>query len=580
MILATRNEKKNAEALLQPLAAVVGARRQAEEVSTLLRVAQEFRGADSTRVSLLAGLAEGLGRTRSEKMVSVEGVRAVERLLEGSSPQVKQHTLRIAGLLQINDAPGIRAVRAAAVKTTLDASRPETERTAALDVLTGAPASDLEPLHALLSPRQPLDLQVATVQVLGSADGTGIVPILLKDWPAYTPRVRTAIVDAICSRQDRLPLLLDAIEKGIVEPSSLPLLRQTQLLENPNVKVRDRANTLLARRATSDERASVLQRYQAGLTLKRDTKRGKQVFEQQCMKCHQLNGRGSAVGPDLAAAQNRPDESLLIDILDPSSTISAGYKTYLVVTQNGRSYSGVLAAETATSITLRREKGEQDVILRKDIDQMAATSQSLMPEGLEKEISPQDMANLFGYLREALGPNPNRLLLFDDEPAFVAALKEGEGMATLTSEDKFTGKACLRVTPPQRFAAQIPGWNYRIVEKPGPGEYRYLRLAWKTPQGSGVLLELADGGRWPAAQKPRCRIYSGKNTTAWKAVQISTEAPREWVVVTVDLWKQFGPLTFTGIAPTAMGGAAYFDRIELLQMLEDESSAPSKKDTR
>src|SRR5262249_5904666 len=177
------------------------------------------------------------------------------------------------------------------------------------------------------------------------------------------------------------------------------------------------------------------------------------------------------------------------------------------------------------------------------------------------------------------GPNPNRLLLFDDEPAFVAALKEGEGMATLTSEDKFTGKACLRVTPPQRFAAQIPDWNFRIVEKPGLGEYRYLRLAWKTPQGSGVLLELADGGSWPAAQKPRCRIYSGKNTTAWQAVQISTEAPREWVVVTVDLWKQFGPLTLTGIAPTAMGGAAYFDRIELLRSLKDESSAPSKKET-
>jgi putative heme-binding domain-containing protein len=191
------------------------------------------------------------------------------------------------------------------------------------------------------------------------------------------------------------------------------------------------------------------------LNLKRDAKRGKEVFEQQCMKCHQLNGRGSAVGPDLAAAQNRPDESLLIDILDPSGTITAGYKTYLIVTRRGKSYTGVLASETATSITLRREKAEQDVILRKDIDQMAAASQSLMPEGLEKEISQQDMANLFGYLREALGPNSNRLLLFDDEPAFVSALRDGEGTATLTSEDKFTGKACLRVTPPQRFAAQL-----------------------------------------------------------------------------------------------------------------------------
>jgi hypothetical protein len=208
---------------------------------------------------------------------------------------------------------------------------------------------------------------------------------------------------------------------------------------------------------------------------------------------------------------------------------------------------------------------------------MAAASKSLMPEGLEKEIRLQDMADLIGYLREALKPNPKKLVLFDDEGAFVAALKEGEGTATLTTEDKFTGKACLRVTPPQRFAARIPGWNYRIVEKPGPGEYRYLRLAWKTPEGSGVMVELANDGRWPAADEAHCRFYSGKNSTGWQALQLAKDPPRDWLVVTVDLWKEFGPLTLTGIAPTAMGGPAFFDRIELLQALEADAPASKGK---
>ena len=61
------------------------------------------------------------------------------------------------------------------------------------------------------------------------------------------------------------------------------------------------------------------------------------------------------------------------------------------------------------------------------------------------------------------------------------------------------------------------------METPGPGEYRYLRLAWKTPEGSGVMLELADNGNWPDAGDARRRIYSGKNTTDWKATQISRE---------------------------------------------------------
>jgi putative heme-binding domain-containing protein len=93
---------------------------------------------------------------------------------------------------------------------------------------------------------------------------------------------------------------------------------------------------------------------------------------------------------------------LLIDILDPNSTITVGFKTYLVVNKNGVVSMGTLAEETATSITLRREKGEQTVILRRDIDEMTATSKSLMPEGLENEIGIQDMANLIGYVREAL----------------------------------------------------------------------------------------------------------------------------------------------------------------------------------
>jgi hypothetical protein len=96
----------------------------------------------------LAGLAEGLGRARPEKVVSAEGVKAVEQLVESSSPDVKQHALRIAGLLQITDSPGIRATCAAAVKTALDASRRDNERKAALNLLTGASASTLEPLHA------------------------------------------------------------------------------------------------------------------------------------------------------------------------------------------------------------------------------------------------------------------------------------------------------------------------------------------------------------------------------------------------------------------------------------------------
>jgi len=75
------------------------------------------------------------------------------------------------------------------------------------------------------------------------------------------------------------------------------------------------------------------------------------------------------------------------------------------------------AAETATSITLGKEEGVEQTILRREIDEMEASSLSMMPEELEKQVAPQEVADLIAYLREALGPlPPPQIVLFDGEP--------------------------------------------------------------------------------------------------------------------------------------------------------------------
>src|SRR5262249_2503640 len=95
----------------------------------------------------------------------------------------------------------------------------------------------------------------------------------------------------------------------------------------------------------------------------------------------------------------------------------------------------------------------------------------------------------------------------------------------------------------------------------------YLRFAWKSLGAQGVMLELAADGAWPPANQAVRRYYSGKNSTVWQAIEVSPEVPTEWSVVTIDLWKDAGPFTLTGIAPPAMEGDALCDRIELLETL-------------
>ena len=181
---------------------------------------------------------------------------------------------------------------------------------------------------------------------------------------------------------------------------------------------------------------------------------------------------------------------------------------------------------------------------------------------------PQDLAHLLGFLRNTIGSASTVALLFEDESSFPSLLSEGDGLARIDASDPYSGKVALVISPPQRFSATIPGWNFPIREKPGPGQYRYLRYAWKQRTGRGVMLELADNGHWPAADAPRQRYFAGTNTTNWAAICVDEVTPAEWTIVERDLWADFGDFTLTGLAPTAMGGEVLFDRIELLQALE------------
>ena len=162
------------------------------------------------------------------------------------------------------------------------------------------------------------------------------------------------------------------------------------------------------------------------------------------------------------------------------------------------------------------------------------------------------------------GPREPILKLFDEEVAFADLLAEGGAPITVT-EGGATGKQCLKVDAVQRHAAQIPGWNFRIREKPEEGEYRYLRFRWRKPEG-GVMIQLAFSGGWPQAQ----RYHAGPNSVNFEpSIQVDKDSPEEWVTVTRDLWADHGDGLLTGMALTAMDGPAYFDGIYLARKKAD-----------
>jgi putative heme-binding domain-containing protein len=106
----------------------------------------------------------------------------------------------------------------------------------------------------------------------------------------------------------------------------------------------------------------------------------------------------------LAAMRNRGKDALLLNILLPNAEVNPQYVNYVLVTKDGRTLNGMIAEESAGAITLLRAENAKDQILRIDIDTLRSTGQSLMPEGVERDIDVQGMADLLAFIMTVESP--------------------------------------------------------------------------------------------------------------------------------------------------------------------------------
>ena len=258
----------------------------------------------------------------------------------------------------------------------------------------------------LVDPGQADVLQAAAVRsLIGMQDDAVVVALLAPErFRRYTPRLREEVLQALTSATHHVPGLLAALESGAINPADIDLSLRRQLTENRDETIRSRATKLWGAASNSD-RDAVYQDLKSVVELAAAPENGWRVFGRNCAQCHRLDRQGFAVGPDLFGIRNQPKETILLHILIPNREITSGFAAYSVLTKDGRSLSGLVASETPTSITLRQPLGKEEVLLKQDIDELLASSKSLMPEELEKTLSRQDFADLLGYLKgEWLGP--------------------------------------------------------------------------------------------------------------------------------------------------------------------------------
>jgi putative membrane-bound dehydrogenase-like protein len=275
---------------------------------------------------------------------------------------------------------------------------------AAVQLIESRPASaeTARKVLELVTPRTAPELARGLLDALGHSQAAEVGPALARALPALTPGVRPAAVRVLLGRANWTEALLAALEKGQVPVTELSLDQRAGLAAHPSQAVAERARKLLAQGGglPNPDRQKVIDELLPLTRKTGDAAAGKLVFRNHCAKCHTHSGEGARVGPDLTGMAVHPKDHLLVEIMDPSRSVEGNYRQYVLTTRDGRVLTGLLASESKTAVELIDAEAKKQVVQRDDIDELQATTKSLMPEGFEKQLSAQDVANLLEFLTQ------------------------------------------------------------------------------------------------------------------------------------------------------------------------------------
>jgi len=289
---------------------------------------------------------------------------------------------------------------------------------------------DARALATLLDARNPQSLSRTAAESIARMRSDVGASELVSGWKTLAPSLRSIVLDALVGNEGWSALLLDAIEAESVPATDLDADRRRRLLEHASERIRERAAIVLGRVDTN--RADVIGKFASAKNLTGDVGRGLDVFAKRCAPCHQLGTSGHAVGPDLRALVDKSADFVITSVFDPNRSIESKFAQFTAITRQGTTVTGVVVEETSSSVTILGQEAKRDVILRSDLARLEATGRSMMPEGLEKELTPQDVADLVALLQEQYPPpkqfpgNAPRVIRAADDGSIELAAETAE----------------------------------------------------------------------------------------------------------------------------------------------------------
>jgi putative heme-binding domain-containing protein len=298
------------------------------------------------------------------------------------------------------DQAGILAVR----KLLLSSTQPESRRLQAIDALIAAEDNSLlDAVGGMLADAKSgsAAFRGAALASLGRLEDDRVAEIVLAHYAKLEVDVQPKAIELLTQRTAWTGRLLTAIERKQLPTTALNVNQVRKILasKDPELTKRVTATWGTLRTDRNPQREQVIAQVRSYLRENPgDPHGGLAVYKKVCGQCHKIYGEGQEVGPDITVNGRSSYEQLLSNVLDPSLVIGASYQARTVATTDGRILTGLLVEDSPQRVVLKIQGGKLETVARDDIGEMEVSKLSMMPEDLEKQLKPQELADLFAFL--------------------------------------------------------------------------------------------------------------------------------------------------------------------------------------
>ena len=393
-LITSPNEEKNIT-LLTSLAFVCN-QTPSDLQSALSALSNSYLPVEQKRTIL-----HSLTNTRtSTSTASIQS--AIERLEQSNDIQMISELAALRTQLHLPPSATFLKFSRVALKNLFNHSLPDSIRYQQLALIHFLPYKEKEDaLFQCLQNTEPLNIQEAALRQLSTYKEVEIGIRLVAQWNELGPQARRWASDLLLYIEIHHDALLTGLENGTINIGEMNFdleRRRTLLWWTDNENTKRRAEMLFSDSGVTNRKDAINQ-MKSALTLSGSVTNGDKIFQTICSNCHVYGSQGQRVGPVLTEISRKSKESMMHDILDPNAAVETKYINHRLETKAGLVHIGIVDSETDKYIVIKKMGGETVTVNKTDIKRFTSLGKSLMMEGLEGSMTPQEMADLLAYLQ-------------------------------------------------------------------------------------------------------------------------------------------------------------------------------------